>query len=72
MPKTKKTAKPRKPKVDPKEAQEADDTLRSMVSSLNELPTDVLDQLLKNLEAIEEYNRTHKEDDPKPGDPDSK
>ena len=35
------------------------DELKEMVAALNELPTDVLEQLLKNLEEIEEYNKTH-------------
>ncbi|MBR1846236.1 MAG: hypothetical protein IJ787_00790 [Bacilli bacterium] len=37
----------------------ADDTLKEMVSALNELPTDVLEQLLHNLEEIEKYNKEH-------------
>lgn len=40
----------------------ANDTLKEMVSSLNELPTDVLAQLLKNLEDIEAYNKEHPEE----------
>ena len=55
---------PKKPKkADEKEIAQADDTLRDMVSSLNELPTDVLDQLLKNLEAIEAHNKAHPDGD---------
>jgi hypothetical protein len=40
----------------------ADDTLKEMVSALNELPTDVLEQLLHNLEEIEKYNKEHPEE----------
>ena len=43
----------------PEEVVEAEDTLRSMVSSLNELPTDTLQQLLDNLNEIERYNQKH-------------
>ena len=65
MPKKKSPKKPEA--VDEKEVAEASEELRDMVSSLNELPTEVLDQLLKNLEAIEEYNRKHPEGkNPKP------
>ena len=55
---------PRKKKVEPRdeEIQAGTDTLKDMVSALNELPTDVLDQLLKNLEAIEAYNKAHPEE----------
>lgn len=55
---------PRKKKVEPRdeEIQEGADTLKDMVSALNELPTDVLEQLLKNLEDIEAYNKAHPED----------
>jgi|GEM_PF-3196270 len=35
------------------------DLLKDMVSTLNELPTDVLQQLLDNLNAIDEYWKTH-------------
>ena len=45
-----------------KEKAQADETLKEMVSSLNELPTEVLEQLLKNLDEIEEYNKNHPED----------
>ena len=38
---------------------EAEGTLRSMVETLNELPTDVLQQLNDNLDAIEAYNKKH-------------
>ena len=41
---------------------EATEELKSMVSSLNELPTDVLKQLLQNLEDIEAYNKAHPEE----------
>lgn len=44
------------------ETAEANDTLKEMVSSLNELPTEVLTQLLKNLEDIEAYNKEHPEE----------
>lgn len=52
--KTKKTTK----KV---EQENADKELKEMVGALNELPTEVLEQLLKNLDAIEEYNKAHPE-----------
>ncbi len=38
-----------------------DKELKEMVEALNELPTDVLQQLLDNLNAIEEYNKKHPE-----------
>ena len=41
------------------EREEATDTLSSMVHDLNELPTDTLQQLLDNLNAIEAYNKKH-------------
>ena len=44
------------------EIQESNDVLKDMVQSLNELPTDVLQQLLDNLEAIEKYNKEHPEE----------
>ena len=44
------------------EIQESNDVLKDMVHSLNELPTDVLQQLLDNLEAIEKYNKEHPEE----------
>ena len=50
------------------EIEESNDVLKDMVRSLNELPTDVLQQLLDNLEAIEKYNKEHPEEfkkDPK-------
>ena len=53
---------PKKKKKVSQEQAAADDTLKEMVSALNELPTDVLDQLLKNLEAIEAYNKEHPEE----------
>ena len=43
------------------EHEEADKELKEMVEALNELPTDVLQQLLDNLNAIEEYNKKHPE-----------
>lgn len=39
------------------------DTLKEMVEALDELPTDVLRQLLQNLEELEEYNKTHPYDE---------
>lgn len=45
-----------------KQEQEADDVLKDMVQNLNELPTEVLQQLLDNLEAIEKYNKEHPEE----------
>ena len=52
------------PKKTKQEAEriEATEELKDMVSSLNELPTDVLEQLLKNLEDIEAYNKAHPEE----------
>lgn len=41
------------------ESAEGEDVLRDMVKTLDELPTEVLEQLLKNLEEIEEYEKTH-------------
>ncbi|MBQ8425911.1 MAG: hypothetical protein IJX17_07865 [Clostridia bacterium] len=47
--------------VDEEDVDEVD-VLKDMVSNLNELPTDVLRQLLTNLEEIEEYNKNHPEE----------
>ena len=44
------------------EIEESNDVLKDMVRSLNELPTDVLQQLLDNLDAIEKYNKEHPEE----------
>jgi len=35
---------------------ESEEVLKDMVQSLNELPTDVLKQLLENLNNIDEFN----------------
>ena len=48
--------------LDESEIEEGENVLKDMVSSLNELPTEVLEQLLKNLEAIEAYNKAHPEE----------
>jgi len=40
---------------------EAEDELKEMVKSLNELPTDVLEKLLRNLNEIDKYNKEHPE-----------
>ena len=45
-----------------KEQIAADNTLKDMVGALNELPTDVLQQLLDNLNEIEKYNKEHPEE----------
>ena len=45
------------------EETEAVDVLSEMVHTLNELPTEVLQQLLDNLNEIEEYNKAHPEID---------
>ncbi len=45
------------------ELHNSENILKNMISNLNELPTDVLEQLLKNLDKIEEYNRNHKDED---------
>lgn len=37
------------------------DELKDMIANLNELPTEVLEQLLHNLEEIEKYNKAHPE-----------
>ena len=42
-----------------KQKEEADDTLKDMIKNLNELPIEVLEQLKKNLDEIEEYNKKH-------------
>lgn len=39
------------------------DVLKDMVRELDALPTDVLKQLLQNLEELEEYNATHPYDE---------
>ena len=38
--------------IDEEEIEESGDVLKDMVSALNELPTDVLEQLLKNLDSF--------------------
>ena len=45
--------------IDEEEIEESGDVLKDMVSALNELPTDVLEQLLKNLDELDEYEKTH-------------
>ena len=40
-----------------------DDELKEMVEALNELPTEVLEQLVKNLDEIEEYHKNHPDED---------
>ena len=45
------------------EIEESGDVLRDMIKTLNELPTDVLEQLVSNLDEIEEYNKTHPYDE---------
>ena len=42
---------------------ESVDDLKDMIKTLNELPTEVLEQLVNNLEEIEAYNADHPEDD---------
>ena len=49
-----------KKKISKQEQAEADSILKDMVTSLDELPTEVLEQLLENLEAIEEENKKKK------------
>lgn len=39
------------------------DALKDIIRDLGELPTEVLEQLLKNLDDIEEYNKTHPDGD---------
>lgn len=52
-----------KRKIDKKkqEIAEASNTLKDMVGALNELPIDVLRQLLSNLEECEKYAKEHPE-----------
>ena len=57
MPKKKQNKSPEETEIE-----ESSDVLKDMVHSLNELPTDVLQQLLDNLEAIEKYNKEHPEE----------
>ncbi len=45
------------------EEAESMSVLKDMISTLNELPTDVLRQLAENLDEVEEYNKTHPLDD---------
>ncbi len=47
---------------DVEDEEEAVNDLKDMINTLNELPTDVLQQLVKNLNDIDEYNATHKTD----------
>ena len=56
MPKKKQNKTPEETEIE-----ESNDVLKDMVRSLNELPTDVLQQLLDNLDAIEKYNKEHPE-----------
>lgn len=44
------------------EAVDSEEVLKGMVKDLNELPTDVLKQLLSNLDEIEAYNKAHPEE----------
>lgn len=44
------------------EVNESENILKGMVENLNELPTDVLQQLLDNLNEIEAYNKAHPEE----------
>lgn len=48
---------------DVNEEAESISSLKNMVQSLNELPTDVLKQLVENLDELEEYNATHPDED---------
>lgn len=41
------------------EEEESMDVLKDMIKTLDELPTEVLEQLAKNLDEIDEYNRNH-------------
>ena len=45
------------------EEAESMSVLKDMISTLNELPTDVLRQLAENLDEVEEYNKAHPLDD---------
>lgn len=47
---------------DEDEILESENILKGMVENLNELPTDVLQQLLDNLNEIEAYNKEHPEE----------
>lgn len=47
---------------DENEAVDSEEVLKGMVKDLNELPTDVLKQLLSNLDEIEAYNKAHPEE----------
>ena len=57
MPKKKQSKTPEETEIE-----ESNDVLKDMVHALDELPTDVLQQLLDNLEAIEKYNKEHPEE----------
>lgn len=45
------------------ECAETGDVLKDMVANLDALPTDVLKQLLKNLEELEEWHKNHPDDE---------
>lgn len=45
------------------DVEDSGDALKDMVRELDALPTDVLKQLLQNLEELEEYNATHPYDE---------
>ena len=47
---------------EPENEIEDEKELKEMVKNLNELPTEVLEQLLKNLDEVEEYNKAHPEE----------
>lgn len=48
--------------LDADEVENSEEVLKGMVKDLNELPTDVLKQLLSNLDEIEAYNKAHPEE----------
>lgn len=45
------------------DVEDSGDALKDMVRELDALPTDVLKQLLQNLEELEEYNASHPYDE---------
>ena len=50
------------PEDEKEELKESEDVLKDMIKNLDELPTDVLKQLLHNHDEIEKYNKEHPEE----------
>lgn len=53
----------KEPNVEVDEENESMTALKDMIKTLDELPTDVLEQLAQNLDELEEYSNTHSPDE---------